>query len=220
MVHLPRFSPKRMIVRGLIIFAIANVGLVGCDKPKTQAKGQSTTTVREHSVIDVGPSTRPTSRPTKSVLMIDGRELEFPAARMVLQQAQPTVDVLLFSDDPPNALSATYSGNRYYFDLKLEISDLDQLAASDMHWKAASIERVDAPDGIFLDGDRRLLQPYDLEVMFNKVGEMYSIEVAGEFLMFGRDENGPPKTVMVRGKLVAELEVKGRKAATTRAAGR
>jgi len=210
-----------MVIRGLLIFAIAACGLVGCEKPKGQAKGQATTTVREHSSIDLGPATRPTSRPTKSVLMIDGKELEFPAARMVLQQAQPTVDVLLFSDDPPIALTATYSGNRYYFDLKLDIDDLEKLAASDMHWKAASIERVDAPDGIFLDGDRRLLQPYDLEVMFNKVGEMYSIDVAGQFLLFAaKDEQGPPKTVMVRGKLVAELEVKGKKGATTRAVGR
>ncbi len=199
----------------VIIIALAMVLGIGCDKPKSQSKVQTTTTVREHSTIDVAPSTQPATRPTNSTLAIDGRVYTFPPARLVLQQSEPTVDLLLFSDDPPDALSANYSGHRYYFEMKLQIDALAKLAASDMHWKAASIERVDAPDGIFLDGDKRMLQPYDLRVVFSQQADKtYTIEMAGQFLMFqgkDKDESGPPKTVNVRGVLVAELEMKNKK---------
>jgi hypothetical protein len=192
------------------------IGLGACDRPKPQAKGQGTTTVRPHSVIDTSPTTLPATRPTISKIMIDGREFSFPAARLVLQQSEPTVDLLLFSDDPPDALSATYAGHRYYFELKLEIDDLAKLAASDMHWKAASIERVDAPDGIFLEGDKRLLQPYDLRVAFSQTGNIYTIELGGQFLLFNaKEEATAPKTVLVRGTLMAELEKKNKKRDST-----
>src|SRR5215204_5193130 len=185
---------------------------LACDRPKPQAKGESTTTVRPHHVIDTNPSTLPATRPTVSKMIIDGREFTFPAARLVLQQSEPTVDLLLFSDDPPDALSATYAGHRYYFELKLDIDDLAKLAASDMHWKAASIERVDAPDGIFLDGDKRMLQPYDLRVAFSQTGNVYTIEIGGQFLLFqNKDEPTAPKMVFARGTLMAELEQKNKK---------
>jgi len=140
----------------------------------------------------------------------------------VLQQSEPTVDVLLFSDDPPDALSATYAGNRYYFELKLDIDDLEKLSASDMHWKAGSIERIDAPDGIFLDGDKRMLQPYVLNVGFSQTGKVYTIDIGGEFLLFNsKEEATAPKTVLVRGTLMAELEKKNkRREAVTRPVGR
>ena len=183
------------------------VALSACDRPKGQQKGESTTTVRPYSVIDPTPATLPSTRPTVSKIMIDGREFTFPTARLVLQQSEPAVDLLLFSDDPPDALSATYAGNRYYFELKLDIDDLEKLAASDMHWKAASIERADAPDGIFLDGDKRMLQPYDIRVTFNQTGRVYTIEIGGQFLLFqNKEEATAPKMVLVRGTLMAELE--------------
>src|SRR5205814_7841343 len=171
-----------------------------------------------HYVIDSNPSTLPVTRPTASKIIIDGREFTFPAARLVLQQSEPTVDLLLFSDDPPDALSATYAGNRYYFELKLDIDDLEKLAASDMHWKAGSIEWIDAPDGIFLDGDKRMLQPYNLRVAFSQTGKVYTIEIGGDFLLFqNKEEASAPKTVHVRGTLMAELEKKNkRREATTK----
>ncbi|HEV8293686.1 MAG TPA: hypothetical protein VGP94_17255 [Tepidisphaeraceae bacterium] len=205
------------------IMLVLMIALSACDRPKPQAKGESTTTVRPHFVIDTNPSNLPATRPTVSKVMIDGREFTFPPARLVLQQSEPTVDLLLFSDDPPDALSATYAGNRYYFELKLDIDDLQKLAASDMHWKAASIERVAAPDGIFLDGDKRLLQPYDLRVAFSQTGKVYTIELGGWFLLFqNKEEATAPKTVQVRGTLMAELETKKNKKreATTRPMGR
>ena len=87
-----------------------------------------------------------------------------------------------------------------------------------MHWKAASIERADAPDGIFLDGDKRMLQPYNLRVAFSQTGKVYTIEIGGEFLMFNsKEEATAPRTVQVRGTLMAELEKKNkRREATTK----
>lgn len=198
------------------IILLLMVAASACDRPKPAAKGQGTTTVRPHSVIDTNPSTLAASRPVVSKIFIDGKEYTFPAARLVLQQAEPAVDVLLFSDDPPDALSTTYAGNRYYFELKLDIDDLSKLAASDMQWKAASIERADAPDGVFLDGDKRMLQPYDLRVAFSQTGKVYTIEIGGQFLLFqNKDEATAPKTVFVRGILMAELEKKNKKRDST-----
>src|SRR5258706_3304169 len=97
MVHFHRPRPNPMVAGTCLIFAMTTACLAGCDKPKSTAKVQTTTTVREHSAIDLGPSTRPTSRPTKSVFLIDGREVSFPAALLFLQQSQPTVGHLLFS---------------------------------------------------------------------------------------------------------------------------
>jgi hypothetical protein len=60
-----------------------------------------------------------------------------------------------------------------------------------------------------------MLQPYDLRVVFSQQADKtYTIEIGGDFLMFqgkDKDESGPPKTVNVRGVLVAELEMKNKK---------
>ena len=93
-----------MTARIALILTISVCCLSACDKPK--ANGQTTTTVRDHSPIDLGPATRPASQPTSSQIMIDGRELNFPPARMVLQQAQPTVDA-----PKPDADGGTGSGS-------------------------------------------------------------------------------------------------------------
>src|SRR5262249_39754899 len=101
--------------------------LAGCDRPKAQQRLSSTTTVRDTSSIAID---QPTSRPTFSTLWIGGKEYKFPPARLLLQQEQPSVDLLLFSNDPPDALAAGYSGNRFFFQLALSIDELGKLAAA------------------------------------------------------------------------------------------
>ena len=67
-----------------------------------------------------------------------------------------------------------------------------------------------------------MLQPYDLRVAFSQTGKVYTIELGGQFLLFqNKEEATAPKTVQVRGTLMAELEKKNkRREPTTRTAGR
>ena len=153
----------------------------------------------------------PTTKPTNSWLWIGGKEYKFPPARLLLQQEQPTVDVLLFSNDPPDALAAGYTGNRFFFQLALNIDDMGKLPGREYEWKAPSLARVDSPDGIFLEGEHKQLQPFEWRVTFAQTGKTLSIAIEGQFAVFSsRDEAGPPHTVPVQGRLTTELEMPAR----------
>jgi len=185
--------------------------LAACDKPKGQARyAVTTTTTRPAASGDpsAAPAALPTSRPVSSTLLIGDKVVTFPRARVLLQDTQPEVALLLFSDDPREALDPNYAGNRYYLQIKLDIDDIGNLAAADWHFKAASMERADSPNGIFLDGDRQQLQPYDVSIVFNQVGPQIGVTLSGQFLLLQNraSEAAPPRTVFVQGALLVELE--------------
>jgi len=193
------------------LILIGGMLLAACDRPKAQKRLLSTTTVREGEGAAAAPMTQPATKPSYSSLWIAGKEYKFPPARLLLQQEQPTVDVLLFSNDPPDALAAGYTGNRFFFQLALNIDEIGKLAATDFQSKAASLARIDSPDGIFLEGEHKQLQPFEWRVTFSQTGRTLSIAIDGHFVIFGpRDELGPPRTVPVQGMLTAELEMPGR----------
>ncbi|MFI5377820.1 MAG: hypothetical protein ACHRHE_00820 [Tepidisphaerales bacterium] len=186
----------------LLVLAV----VMGCDRGQPKNQPSQATTVRPQESPDtlVAP---PTSRPTTSRLMISDREYVFPAARVLIARTEPTVDVLLFSDDARAALASDYKGNRYHLEFRLEIADPAKLFNTDCVIKASSQERLDSPDGIFLEGDRHQLQPHDVHVQFSRAGRDVQVEIQGAFLMFGgRDEKAAPVQVLVQGVLVAELE--------------
>lgn len=180
---------------------------VGCDKPQSQVQGVAKTTTRPAGG-DAGAAatTLPTSRPTTSTLVIRNQPVTFPAARLVLQDREPSLTLLLFSDDPEAAIKPDYAGNRYYLEIELEINDVAHLTAADWHYKAGTIERADSPNGIFLDGDRKHLQPYDVSIVFTGTGKQITATMTGTFLLFQGREQSPPQTVLVQGALMAELE--------------
>jgi len=139
--------------------------------------------------------------------MISDRDYVFPAARLLLEHTEPTLIVFLFSDDARAALASDYKGNRYHMQFRLDVTDLAKLSSTDCVIKASSLERLDTPDGIFLEGDRHQLQPHDVHVQFSRVGRDVQVEIQGTFLMFGgRDEKTAPVQVPVQAILVAELE--------------
>jgi hypothetical protein len=198
----------RLWLAGLLM-----VGMVlGCEKPKGGAiRATAQPTTRPATTDENLPATAPTTAPTTSHLMIGGQVVSFPRARLMLMQSQPEVVLLLFSDDPRDALDADYSGNRYYFELKLDIEDVERLAMADWHFRAPSIERADSPVGIFLEGDRKQLQPYEVDITFGQTDSQVTVAVNGQFLMFqAREQIAIPRTVAVQGILAAELETRDR----------
>ncbi|MGE5612494.1 MAG: hypothetical protein ACM359_24815 [Bacillota bacterium] len=199
----------RLWITGLLM---AGLLLLGCNKPKAGSfRAMTTTTTRPATTDQASPSVAPTTAPVISQLQIGDQVISFPRARLMLMQSQPDLALLLFSDDPRDALAADYSGNRYYFEIQLDIDDVARLAAADWHFKAPSIERADSPTGIFLDGDRKQLQPYDVDIVFGRAGSQITLSLSGQFLMFqARDHIAIPRTVPVQGVLVADLETRDR----------
>jgi hypothetical protein len=189
---------------------VAGLMLLGCNKPKAEPfRAMTTTTTRPATTDEASPPAAPTTAPVTSQLQIGNQTISFPRARLMLMQSQPDLALLLFSDDPRDALKADYSGNRYYFEIQLDIDDVARIAAADWHFKAPSIERADSPTGIFLDGDRKQLQPYDVDIVFGRMGSQITLTLSGQFLMFqNRDQVIIPRSVSVQGVLVADLETR------------
>jgi hypothetical protein len=201
--------------------ALSALLLPGCERDAEQ-KRVTTTTLRNPATAPSSvqlASAAPASRPTFSMLSVTGldasgvsKEFEFPAARLVAVQEEPTIELLLVSDDPAKALAPGYKGHRYYLTLRLpDISDLSQLRNADIMEKAQSMERADSPEGIFLNGDQFVLQPYEWTVGFSGNGpDALTLSVQGKFLLFsntGRIAPGEgPRLVMVHGTLYTELE--------------
>ncbi len=190
--------------RLLVLVVLAAV--IGCDRGQPKNQPTQATTVRTEESVDT-TAMAPTSRPTTSRMTISDRDYVFPAARLLLEQAEPTLVVLLFSDDARATLASDYKGNRYHLQFRLDISDPAKLFNTDCVIKAASMERLDTPDGIFLEGDRHQLQPHDVHVQFSRAGRDVQVEIQGTFIMFGgRDEKAAPVLVPVQGVFQAELE--------------
>ena len=191
--------------RRLAVFALASLCMVGCDR-REQAKSSVTTTIRPGDGAKVEPTTSPATRPAVSVLQIGDEFKEFPKARLVLRQTAPTIGLILFSDDPREAILPGYRGNRYYLEIDLNITDLAQLATADWTYRAASMERVETLNGIFLDGDHRHLQPYEVNIAFSARGSEVVMMLAGQFTQYHQRDAAPPTPVMVRGMVAVELE--------------
>ena len=189
----------------LAVIALAGLGMLGCDR-REQAKSSVTTTTRPAEGVKVEPTTAPATRPAFSVMQVGEEFKEFPKARLVLRQTEPTIGLILFSDDPKEAILPGYRGNRYYLEIDLNISDLAHLASADWMYRAASMERVETLNGIFLDGDHKHLQPYEVNIAFSARGSEVVMMLAGQFTQYHQRDAAPPTAVMVRGVVVAELE--------------
>jgi hypothetical protein len=192
-----------------LIFTIFPLILVACDRAPKRSAPLVTTATRTSPPAPPAPA--PATRPSISRLTIDGVAVEFPRARLVIQHRDPELHLLLFSDDPPDALAASYSGNRYFFRLRLDIDDPEQLQTVEFRSVQSSVEWVDSPDGIFLDGDRQTLQPREWRLTFAKNGEFYAMRVDGLFQHYqNRRDEADAKPVRVQGVLVAEVEARNK----------
>jgi hypothetical protein len=132
-------------------------------------------------------SNLPDTQPTASFITVNGKVFSFPRAMLRLRTTDTGVTALLYSDDPPAALRDNYTGNSYYLQMNLDITDAKDIGAA--HWIFRS------PDGIFLNGHAIELQPIDVQVKFDGAAPAVTISLSGKFLVLHsihEDNMGPP----------------------------
>jgi hypothetical protein len=174
-----------------VIAAAAFVG--GCEKAQTRKAIVLAPTTRQAPVTPVvktpvattDPVTRPstTQAAKKSVIFIDGQRYEFPAAKLVLHKEGDKLRAMLCSNDPPEVISPAYQGNRYSFEMMVNAAEnVDDLSTAEFEYRATSQEPQETTNGIFLEGDREHLQPYQIRVVFDKQDDHWVAQIQGAFL--------------------------------------
>lgn len=137
----------------------------------------------------------------------------FPEAKLTLRREGDKVSAFLVSNDPPEVIQPTYQGNRFYFEMTLDtIDDVKNIASADFRYKASSAtpdDKLETQNGIFLDGDRQHLQPYDIQVTFDQDGDHVIANIQGQFIYFPKG-SVVGEFVPVSAQLVAKPE-KGEK---------
>ena len=146
-------------------------------------------------------------RPVLSFLMIDGLGAQFPSTKLVLHEGTGGKRrAELFSDLPKSAL-AHYEGNELYLEMDLAAGGGPQkVDGATWRYRSAGSDKDDSANGIFLDGQRRHLQPMDVLVKFERQGDQLMAQVMGQFRAY---EPGTPDAlapfVGVRGAMPVEI---------------
>jgi hypothetical protein len=189
--------------------------IFGCDKKQTAPVASAPATTQSTSVaVKPAPMPKPatttvaSTEPSPSIIVIDNQRIEFPPARLNLQLRDDKVHALLLSDDPPTAISENYTGNSYYIEISCDdLDNVDNVPGSSYELRSPqSTELVDSPDGIFLDGGKKQLQPQSVKVEFESAGEKMAVRITGTFVMFDtQDENVPAKQVPVSARWFATI---------------
>jgi hypothetical protein len=210
--------PLILFTAGSIGLAIAGV-LAGCDRnnagtstvasaAKTQAATQQAVRSGDDDIASApaSPTTIPATQPF-SIILIDQKRYEFPAAILQIRQKGERLSALLLSDDPKDAIDENYHGNSFFLHMPVDATDIKDLTSTAWHYVAPSNERSDTPDGIYLDGNRKQLEPSNITVRFQGDKPAMEIDLSGTFLMYDtRDENASPKVANVNGHLVAQVK--------------
>jgi len=199
---------------GMVVLWVVAGMAIGCDRGQDAgAKPSSTPPTTQPNQADLSPATAPATQPSFSELTIDGHVLKFPAARLRVGMSNGQVIARLYTDDPKSALKDDYQGNGYYLVMKLDdIREPHEVFNSVWTYQASSRAYVDSPFGIFLQGIRYQLQPYDVKVRF--LGDPLVVRVdfpkgQCQFLQFDQsDPAAPPKVVEVEGHVLAPVEYK------------
>ena len=171
-----------------------------------------------------GPTTRPASpaiprtpaRPAFAVLLVDGRMVQFPPARVRLTGGKHgRLTAHLYSDE--RTTDPAYSGNSFYFEVPLEAKDPSAVGAVEYWFKARTSEAAETHNGIFLDGLRTHLQPHDVVVTIRQPrgggGAVAGLEAAviGNFLVMDLEGATPQRQIVpVSGTLAATIEEGGK----------
>jgi hypothetical protein len=183
---------------------ICTIGLLaGCDR----AKVASSTTAPSRA--PTAAASAPATRPAEAVVMlIDGQRTEFPPAKLRVKDRGDTLAAMLYSDDPQSALGdGKYAGNGFYFDMTLDVTDAKDLGSARWNFKAPSSEHMETVSGIFLEGRKYHLQPFDVTVEFDGNTSPVTVTLRGQFLMFDpQDETLPPRIVPAGGEFRAEMK--------------
>jgi hypothetical protein len=140
-------------------------------------------------------------------MQINNRLVVFPAAKVKLSQDRAQLVALLYSDDPADAIKDNYAGNSFYLRMVLDVADEKELNTASWRYKARSSEREDSAFGIYLNGHRVQLQPYEVRATFAGAGsaagkKLITITLAGQFLLWNdADSTGLAQTVHVHAEL-------------------
>ena len=211
----------------LLLGATVSVG-PGCDRDPALTKGKD-----PGGNEPVLPATLPATRPadeaaaradasylyfsypgrvTATGQPIENIPVRFPGARLHLtaKEGEP-VRAMLFSDDPKEAISRDWAGDRYYFDVKLNTDSLEQVDGA--RWvktsSAAAEDRDESGNGVFLKGDRVQLDPANVIVIVDGKLPQVQVTVSGEFLQYDANSPAsPPQRVVVQGVLMPRVVTK------------
>lgn len=194
-----RHSTLAVLASLAILFAAA------CDR--TTASSDSTQNPSDPpatspSATDGSPAT---ASPVE--LLIDGKRVTFPPARVVLQKRQGRIAAIVYSDDPRDAIKPEYTGNSFYLLMHLDISDELDLDGAVWAYKSSTSSFEESPYGIFLDGNRKQLQPSDVAVQFVGPPDRLEIELRGTFMLFDLEKDETLGVLSpVTGKLTASMD--------------
>jgi len=140
---------------------------------------------------------------------INNRLVMFPPAKLKLTEEGSRLIALLYTDDPPEAVKDDYTGNSYYLQMALDVSDVKDLAKATWSHKSRTSEREDSPFGIYLTGHKVQLQPHDrVRATFSDVEQgAATVTLNGEFLLWNdADSTGLPQAVVVSAEIPVTVE--------------
>jgi hypothetical protein len=189
---------------------------LGCDsgaptpgKPASSAAPTTAPATQPSAAADVR-TVAPSTQPATSELLINGQVYKFPVAKLRAGKSADHVMARLYTDDPKAALDDDYKGNRYDIQMSLDkLREPQQVCMASWQYTAMSHEYVNAPYGIFLEGMRYQLQPLNASARFLGTMLMVQVDLEGQFLLFDNaDKSAVPKTVFVKGMLLAPIEYK------------
>jgi len=155
-----------------------------------------------------------------SAMLLDGTPTLFPPPRVSIDQHDGGLFLVLFSTWPQKTpafrstgtQSASVAGdgdddNSFIFNVRLDVSSTDEINGAQWHFKAPDRERLEDPCGIFLDGAREQLQPYDAQILFWRQGNKVLAKIQGRFLQFSATgTQAADQCVVVSGMVQAVVE--------------
>ena len=189
-----------------LLLALIAIG-AGCEDPSSPTpapKSPGATTTPAPASL---PATTTAATVPAAVIKVNGTPMEFPSARLRVEEENDKVVALLFSDDPREALKDNYKGNSFYIRMELDISDTTELSSATWHYAAPSAaEREDSPYGIFLTGRAVQLRPFKVDAAFRQ-DENVTIVMVGQFeVIDDKSDHGPPRMMPVETRLVARID--------------
>ncbi|HVT88129.1 MAG TPA: hypothetical protein VHD56_04695 [Tepidisphaeraceae bacterium] len=150
----------------------------------------------------------PTTMPVlPAAISIDQQIYEFPPASVLLINRDDQIIAQLSTDDPPQATQDDYAGNSFYLEMPLDVTG-NTLGDAQWQYKTADMEREEGITGIFLNGRKKVLQPFDVRVGFNSSSSPMLVLINGTFLLFdNQDAQAPVQKVSITGQFPARVHV-------------
>lgn len=135
--------------------------------------------------------------------------VQFPRARLRLAgKGDDKLVALLYSDDPKEAISKSWDGDRYYFRMPLpHVADAKALDGAPYRMSVALEGADETTNGVFLKGDRYHMEPVDLSVRFEVQGGLVTLYVGGRFKQYDTaDVEAEPRWFHLQGIIQAAVD--------------